>query len=83
VVTNLWHERVGLDGLQRHLLQSLDGTRDRTALLDDLTTLVAEGALTMRQRDQPVADNSVDRTILTQGLEQRLQLLAQAALLIS
>jgi methyltransferase-like protein/SAM-dependent methyltransferase len=83
VVTNLWHERVGLDGLQRHLLRSLDGTRDRTALLDGLTTLAAEGALTMRQRDQSVADDSVDRTILAEGLEQRLQLLAQAALLIS
>jgi methyltransferase-like protein len=83
VVTNLWHERVGLDGLQRHLLQSLDGTRDRTALLNDLTTLAAEGALTLRQRDQSVADDSVDRTILAKGLEQRLQLLVQAALLIS
>jgi hypothetical protein len=37
-----------------------------------LTSLAAEGALAMQQGGQPVADNSVDRTALAKGLEQRL-----------
>lgn len=82
VVTNLWHKRVRLDPLQRHLLRHLDGTRDRTALLNDLTSLVTEGVLTVQQEGGPVEDSSVTRTILAQGLEQHLHILAQAALLI-
>jgi methyltransferase-like protein len=82
VVTNLWHKRVRLDPLQRHLLRHLDGTRDRTALLNDLTSLVTEGVLTVQQEGEPIKDNNVTRTILAQGLEQHLHILAKAALLV-
>jgi methyltransferase-like protein len=82
VVTNLWHKRVRLDPLQRHLLRHLDGTRDQTALLSDLASLVTEGVLTVQQEGEPVEDSHMTRTILGQGLEQHLHILAQAALLV-
>jgi methyltransferase-like protein len=36
---NLWHETLMLSPLESHLLPLLDGTRDREALIDELTAL--------------------------------------------
>ena len=80
-VANLWHNRVHLDPLQRHLLLLLDGAHDRAALLSDLAGLVAEGVLAVQQDGQPVEDGKVVRDILARGLEKHLQRLARAALL--
>lgn len=80
-VANLWHNRVHLDPLQRHLLLLLDGAHDRIALVDDLMDLVTEGVLAVQREAQPVEDNEEVRDILAQGLEQHLQRLARLALL--
>ena len=44
-VTNLRHERIDLDSLQRQLLLRLDGTRDRPALLAEFEPRVLEAKL--------------------------------------
>lgn len=82
MVANLWHERVELDALLRHLLRYLDGTRDREALLDELVGLAVEGVLGVEEEGQPVADPDAAREILDQGLEKQLQWLCQAGLLV-
>ena len=82
-VTNLRHERVTLDELDRYLLRYLDGSRNRAALVDLLLTgPVAEGFLTVQQGGEPVADEREMREILAEEVEKRLRWLARAALLI-
>jgi methyltransferase-like protein/protein-L-isoaspartate O-methyltransferase len=82
-VTNLRHERVTLDELDRYLLRYLDGSRNRAALVDFLLTgPVAEGFLTVQQGGEPVENEGEMREILTEEVEKRLRWLARAALLI-
>jgi methyltransferase-like protein/trans-aconitate methyltransferase len=84
-VTNLWHNRVHLDPLQRHLLCHLDGIHNRVALLNDLVRLEAEGVIRCevgQQEGQPVRDSGTVRDILARGLEKHLYGLARSALLI-
>jgi methyltransferase-like protein len=79
-VTNLRHERVTLDGFDRYLLQHLDGSRDRKALVDLLLRgPVAEGILTVQQDGQRVKDM---RGLLAEELETRLAWLARAGLFV-
>lgn len=82
IVTNLWHERVHLDPFQRNLLLRLDGTRDRNALLKDLTGLVADDVLTVEYAGDPIEDDEMVRDVLVQDLEAHLGWLARAALLV-
>ncbi len=81
MVTNLWHERVRLDDATHYLIRRLDGTCDRAALLDELTDLVARGALVIQQ--SPGEDTEEDvRDILARTLEQNIRRLARSALLV-
>ena len=75
-VTNLRHETVRLEDLDRHLLRQLDGTRTREALLADLRSLADRGALTVTSTDD------LERA-LTARLDLSLQRLAAGALLVS
>jgi methyltransferase-like protein len=79
--TNLRHERIPLDELDRQVLRHLDGSRDRAALLDVLTELEGDGLL-VQQQGQPVQDRARARKALGQTLEQRLRGLARKALLV-
>ena len=82
-VTNLRHERVSLDQLDRYLLSHLDGSHDLAALVETLVTgPVASGALAIRQDDQSTAKGTDIREILAQDVTQRLRWLARAALLV-
>jgi methyltransferase-like protein/SAM-dependent methyltransferase len=83
-VTNLRHERVRLDELDRFLLQQLDGRNDRAALVELLLAgPVQEGQLRVQEGNQPVDDAQRTRDLLAQGLEERLEWLAGAALLVA
>jgi methyltransferase-like protein/2-polyprenyl-3-methyl-5-hydroxy-6-metoxy-1,4-benzoquinol methylase len=82
-VTNLRHERVTLDEVDRHLLCYLDGGRDRTALVDLLLAgPVAAGFLTVQQKGELVTGKREMQKILAEELEKSLHWLARAALLI-
>jgi methyltransferase-like protein len=81
-VTNLYHQGVTMGEVPRHLLVYLDGSRDRTALLDVLVELAAQGILEVKQDDQPVEDVELVRRILEGELDTQLRQMAQAALLV-
>jgi len=82
-VTTLYHRNITIDDpLGRHFLQLLDGTRDRAALLDDLTTFVVSGGASTPQNDQPIEEPQAVRQRLAAGLEQKLAELARLALFV-
>jgi methyltransferase-like protein/cyclopropane fatty-acyl-phospholipid synthase-like methyltransferase len=93
-VTNLCHTRAELKGIAQYVLSHLDGTHDRTELLAGLEKSVAAGTLILQAVDgdktapKPVADQAAldgeqVRHILTEELDEALQGLARAALLIA
>jgi len=82
-VTNLRHESVHLNDLQRHLLKHLDGQHDRSQLQDALAQLVTSGSLVIHEAGQAVKDPQRVGQILSQSLEQQLPQLARHALLVN
>jgi methyltransferase-like protein len=81
-VTNLRHERVTLQGITYHLLPCLDGSQDRTALLNTLQALVEKGIVKIEPNGQTTQQTGQTRLDLADVLEQELQRLARAALLV-
>lgn len=79
LVTTLRHTRQLLNDLEAHLLPQLDGTRDRSELLNVLTKLIDEGVLVVRQ-DAP---EETTRRWLAEEIERVLRQLAGAGLLIA
>jgi methyltransferase-like protein/2-polyprenyl-3-methyl-5-hydroxy-6-metoxy-1,4-benzoquinol methylase len=81
-VTNLRHERVILDELDRHLYACLDGQHDRVALVQSLLEGPAQQGLLHLERDgQLVEDASEAGKVVTEEVNRRLQWLARAGLL--
>jgi SAM-dependent methyltransferase len=80
-VTNLYHSTFALTAPTRALLLLLDGSRDRPALLRDLTRIAVDGRLNITIGDQPVTDIAEIEAVLADGLESALTWLARAALL--
>jgi methyltransferase-like protein len=81
-VTNRRHERVFLDAVAKHLLPHVDGAHDRDALLDQLTALVVDGMLVLKDGDDAVVDAVRARALLQPELEVRLMLFGRQALLV-
>ncbi|NJN84886.1 MAG: hypothetical protein HC802_23085 [Caldilineaceae bacterium] len=77
VVTSLQHDRVRLTDVQRVLLPLLDGSRDRTALLDEL----ASRAVATGPAADPTALHSL-RNALATDLDLHLRYFAEFSLLI-
>ena len=63
-MTNLRHEQVILDPMQRYLVQFLDGSHDRDALLERLLGEVRSGTLDMRTDDGAVTSDADARRML-------------------
>jgi hypothetical protein len=74
IITNMRHELVKLEGLNYNLLPFLDGSRDRTALLELLEEWQAEGFLELQA--------APSRAALAELVETALRALANAALLV-
>ncbi len=84
MVTNLCHGCVKLEGaLAQHLFQLLDGTRDRTVLLEELLTLVKSGTATMQHDGKEVTDPQQARQVLADALDQKLAELVELALFVA
>lgn len=82
-VTTLHHRTITIeDPLGRHFLQLLDGTRDRSALLDDLVAFVASGEAVVRQDGAPVQEPAAVRQLLAADLERKLAEIARFALFV-
>jgi methyltransferase-like protein len=82
-VTNLRHERVTLDDVDRFLIQYLDGSHDLEALVRRLQEgPIAEGTLVIRQDEPPEAETEGAEDVLARSIEKRLRWLSFAALLV-
>jgi len=83
-VTNLRHERVILDELDRYLLVRMDGRQSLDALVQSLFDgPVRQGLLRVQRDGQLIEDASEARTVLTEDTSMRLRWLARAGLLES
>jgi methyltransferase-like protein/SAM-dependent methyltransferase len=84
-VVNLRHFNIRVeDSLSRRLLQLLDGSRDRGALLDRLAALVESGAVDVeKDNGAPVGDPQEVRRFLAVELERKLAELGEMALLVA
>ena len=81
-VTNLRHERVTLDEIDRFLIQFLDGSHDLEALVRRLEQgPVAEGKLTTLGQDGESEPADL-KDLLASSIEKRLRWLSYAALLV-
>ena len=83
-VTNLRHEPVKLNELQRRMLPLLDGTRDVEALVDGVLRLAREGKIGVREKENGpvVTDPVMLEKILRHLVVESLPDFAQVALLI-
>lgn len=83
-ITNRLHRTIDIgDPVTRYVLIHLDGTRDRTMLLDDLCARAAAGKLIMKREDEPVTDPVELRDMLSRSLDKILTGVAQSAVLIA
>ncbi len=82
-VTNRRHETVYLDDLNRRILQLLDGSRDRAALVDALCQLAETSGLNLMRNDKALKDPLEIREALQEAVESALPELARNALLIN
>lgn len=82
-VTNRRHKPVKLDEVTQNLLPYLDGKHDRAALLQELSTAVSEGRLSILVNGLPATRGEAVTGILRKSLEDSLLLLAANALLIA
>jgi len=82
-VTNQRHEIVNLDEFSRRTLQLMDGTRDRAALLDAMSKLVADGTLMVEQEGQKVAGGDPLMKILGDAVDRCLARFTKAALCVA
>ena len=78
---NFLHEAVYLDEFRRRLLTLLDGSRDRSALLEALAQMVESGDMTLHRNEDPVVGPAAIRDALGPVLEQALSDLGRLALL--
>jgi methyltransferase-like protein/SAM-dependent methyltransferase len=84
MVTNLRHERVTLDELDRCLIQYLDGSRNQAELVRCLQEgPVADGSLALEDNGQRIEDKTQQRKVLEEGVDKRLRWLRFAALLVA
>jgi hypothetical protein len=95
-VTNLRHERVTMDGFDRFLLMRLDGSHDRSTLVDQVMAgPVAEGVLSLKPdavapsdgsggggAGEPAGGDNI-RDVLVVEIDKRLGSLARAGLLVA
>jgi len=82
IVTNLRHETVQLEELDRRTLALLDGTHSIDSLRDELADLVLAGELTIEQENTPMSDASEIKGVIAEALKQIMPKLARLAILI-
>ena len=83
-VINLRHNNIAVEeALGRHLLQLLDGSRDRNDLLNDLVIAVESGLIKVERADNSTREPIDIRKVLAVELEQYLAKAARLALLVA
>jgi methyltransferase-like protein len=82
-MTNLRHESYKPNTLERHLVQLLDGTRDRAALNAGIAALVDDGTLTFFHDDKRIVDPVFLRKEIERAVEEHLGRLARRAFIFA
>ena len=81
-VTSLLHTTLEIsDPLARRLILLLDGTRDRSALVEGLLPLLDSGEATVKIDNRPVTDRTAARHLMEDQLEEALRNIARVPLL--
>ena len=83
LVTNLLHVVTELHPIQRIILELLDGTRDRGAILASLVASAQSGLLNIEEEGGPVRDPERLRHILSGMIEPTLEFLGRIPLLLA
>jgi|AGTN01.1.fsa_nt_gi Predicted regulatory domain of a methyltransferase len=81
-VTNVQHELIDLSFLEKHLIDLLDGTRDRDAIFNGLVDLVKQDILVVNKDGKPIKDEADVREQLVPHVDVALSRLANASLLV-
>lgn len=82
-VTNLRHERTGLDPLAQLLLPMLDGSRSRAELVRAVTAALADGRLVFSREGKPItAPDEIER-LAPEQLTASLAAIARVGLLVA
>jgi SAM-dependent methyltransferase len=81
-IPNVYHHSYELDAWLRAVVLFLDGSRDRPALLTELTQAVADGRLDLAGAEALGADPAAVRAVIGERLEPTLWWLTHAALLV-
>ena len=82
-VTNVLHESVYLNDLQRQAIILLDGQHSHDKIIDRLIDAVQSDRLMLHDDAQPVTDEARLRTILSDRMPGVIQEIARAALLLN
>jgi len=83
MVSSLLHTTLEVsDPLAKKLVLLLDGTRDRSAIVEGLLPLIDSGEATVRIDNQPVTDRTAARCLMGDQLEEALRNIARIPLLI-
>ncbi len=80
---NCRHEVFRPNHFDQVLIPLLDGTRTRAELLEELVRLALRGVLLVRTENQSTPDPATLRTLLVEKLEEALQRLADATVLVA
>ncbi|HEX5106273.1 MAG TPA: hypothetical protein VFV87_20780, partial [Pirellulaceae bacterium] len=80
--TNLWHESVRLNDLERHLLRRLDGRTDHAELTQSLTSEVEQGQLIVQDGGRALTDLGRVEKIISGAMMESLGLLARKGFLL-
>jgi methyltransferase-like protein len=78
---NLWHETLILSPVDRHLLPLLDGTRDRSALVEALLAIDRENPIRIERDGKQVSGEAELRNALAEHIDATPQRLAEMMLL--
>lgn len=82
MAANRRHEVIRLTELDRRLIPLLDGTRDRPALVKELTDIAMTGGLTVRRDNNPITDRVGVHEALTSIIDEALTKIAGMAVLV-
>lgn len=82
-VTNQLHEIVKVDVFSKHLIQLLDGKRDRRQILDELAKLVKSDTLVVQKDGKQLKDGESLTESLTVAMNESLAKMAKTGILIA
>jgi methyltransferase-like protein len=81
-VSNSWHQTINLNDLQLALVQLMDGTRDREAILQAIIDKCVAGDLKLANNNVPITDKPTIEHLVRQLIPQAIKDLRRLGLLV-